>query len=826
MHAARTSKITAEYKRKRNLQKSAEPAGTQKLRPGHRYVIQKHAARRLHYDFRLELDGVLKSWAVPKEPSYDPHDKRLAVQVEDHPLDYATFEGVIPKGQYGGGTVVLWDSGSWQPIGDPHVGLKKGKLEFEITGKRLKGKWTLVRMGQASGAKQNWLLIKRHDDRAQTHASESPAEEIAPALDAKLTPELATLVNKAPQGNDWIHETKFDGYRILAFKRGDEVTLLTRSGNDYTSKFPGVAKSVKLLNGDHAVFDGEIAVVKADGTTDFQALQNSLKENTAAPVDYFIFDVLVYGGKDVRDLPLSKRKQILAGAFPLKKKKTQVGDCKLSAYIQGKGPEVFETACRLGLEGIISKKLDSPYRSIRSLDWQKVKCVKRQEFVIGGYSEPGGSRNHFGSLMLGYYDAHGNLVYAGNVGTGFTEASLKEINAKLAKLEVKRCPFKNPPKGHGQHWVKPELVAEVQFHQWTNERVLRQASFKGLRTDKAAEEITMEFAITPKEKNPTKKARPPANGETGRHAGAMGSLEVAGVKLTHPDKILFKDQGLTKKDLADYYQVVADRMLPLLVRRPLSLVRCPEGAGKPCFFQRHPRETMGQLIKGYTDKKGETHTYIEGLPGLLSLVQFGALEIHPWGATLDDIDKPDFITFDLDPAPGVRWPEVVEAAHLLRASLETIGLKSFVKTSGGKGLHVVVPIRREAGWDEVKAFTKAVSEALEANDPDRFVATMSKAKRKGRIFIDYLRNARSATSVAAYSTRAKPNAPVSMPIDWADLEKGVESQSFTLARLLKEGLPKRDPWKDFLKTRAAAEISPGHPAANKNENNHQEEITL
>ena len=780
MRATRTAGVTDDYKRKRNFQKTAEPAGTKQLRPGYRYLIQKHAARRLHYDFRLELDGVLKSWAVPKEPSYDPHDKRLAVQTEDHPLDYATFEGVIPKGQYGGGTVVLWDTGSWKPIGDPHEGLKKGKLEFEITGDRLNGQWALVRMGRPLGARQNWLLIKKRDERAAT--AEENESESEPVLHGKLSPQLATLVDKAPAGEGWIHETKFDGYRILAFKQGDDVKLFTRSGNDYTAKFPSVAKSVKLLNSDCAIFDGEVAVVKEDGTTDFQALQNSLKQNLPATVEYFIFDLLVYGGEDVRDLPLSERKKLLEKVFPLKKKRGEVGDCKLSPYVQGNGPEVFETACQLGLEGIISKKLDSPYQSARSLNWQKVKCVKRQEFVIGGYSEPGGSRSHFGSLMLGYHDQAGDLIYAGNVGTGFTEASLKEISTKLNKLETKRCPFKKtPPKARGQHWVKPELVGEVQFHQWTNENILRQASFKGLRTDKAA-------------KNE--------------------SLEVEGVKLTHPDKVLFKDQALTKNDLADYYGVVANRMLPLLVRRPLSLVRCPAGSGKPCFFQRHPRETMGKLIKGFKDG-GETLAYIEGLPGLLSLVQFGALEIHPWGSTLQSIDKPDFMTFDLDPAPDVEWAEVVDLALLLRGSLEAIGLKSFVKTSGGKGLHIVVPIRPEKKWDEVKAFTKAVSEALEKNEPNRFVATMSKAKRTGRIFIDYLRNARSATSVAAFSSRAKPNAPVSMPIAWEDLEEGVESQSFTVARILKEGLPKRDPWKNFLSTDQSLNFAPAKPGRKK-----------
>jgi bifunctional non-homologous end joining protein LigD len=585
--------------------------------------------------------------------------------------------------------------------------------------------------------------------------------------------ELAFLVDEAPEGKEWVHETKYDGYRILCFKDGAAVKLLTRNGNDYSSKFPSVVDEIRRLRAKRAVLDGELAAVVGK-TTDFQALQNAMKEGTFAAIRYFLFDILSLDGKDLRSRPLLERKAILKSLLSSNRGR----HCKYSPHTQGNGTKIFLKACESGFEGIISKNGLAPYRGSRSLDWRKVKCVLRQEFVVGGYTDPAGSRSHFGSLLLGYYEK-GELIYCGNVGTGFTAASLKEVSAALVRLKTQDCPFSPcPTRSKSVHWVKPALVAEIQFHQWTRDGILRQPSFKGLRMDKAAIQVKKENELK----------------LSARKAKTKGRVEEP--VITHPEKILYSKEKITKADLVQYYRKVADRMLPHIVNRPLSLVRCPAGSGKPCFFQRHPQSLLKGAVKGFKDGK-QVQIYVEDLAGVLTLAQFGALEIHPWGARIENIEKPDRIVFDLDPAEGVDWGEVCDAARMLKEVLEKLRLKCFVKTTGGKGLHVVVPVRPKDTWEKTKQFSEQIAKDMEKAHPDRFVTTAGKSKRVGKIFIDYLRNARSASSIGTYSTRAKPAATISMPLTWKELEKNPDPSQFTIRSVLSDGQPEQDPWEGF-----------------------------
>lgn len=787
------------YHRKRNFKKTAEPAGrTSKHAKEPIFVIQKHAATRLHFDFRLEMDGVLKSWAVPKGPSLDPADKRLAVHVEDHPIEYATFEGSIPKGEYGGGTVQIWDHGTWEPLGEPHRDYNAGKLKFRLHGKRLNGDWALVRMGgRASENGKNWLLLKEKD---RLHPNSKPLkQEVEPQvpLPEDFKPELATLVEQAPAGESWLHEVKFDGYRLLCVIRKGKVSLMTRNNLDWTDRFQVIADAAAQLPIKEGILDGEVVVQNPDGTTDFQKLQNYLQGRENNPLFYYVFDVPFLDGTDLTNTPLLERKRLLRKILPKETKKSVI---RYSDHIQGNGDEVFGRACRLNMEGIMSKRADSLYVQGRTKDWLKVKCTKSQEFVIGGYTDPQKSRQYFGSLLLGYYDKEGRLHYSGNVGTGFDDATLKSVFYELKKREQSQSPYAGriDRSTRDVHWVKPELIAQVNFTEITGGGSLRHPSFVGLRQDKKPHEVLLEKAQPPVEAAPK-----PSSQRLYRLK--KDEEEIAGVRVSHPNRVLYPEQGLTKRDLAAYYEQVADWMLPHIEGRPLSLVRCPQGRAGQCFFQKHLTELLMDPVRGVKIKEKESqgvYTLVDDVKGLIYLTQIGVLEIHPWPAHEKNVEKPDLLVFDLDPAPDVKWNELIVAAKTLKKELEELDLESFVKTTGGKGLHVVVPIQPSVEWEEFRAFSKRVADKVVEDRPDRYVATMSKAKRGGKIFIDYFRNTRGATAVAPYSTRAREGAPVALPIAWTDLNDRLDPKAFTVKTvpaLLQK--VKKDPWKDLFKKR-------------------------
>jgi bifunctional non-homologous end joining protein LigD len=850
-----------QYWKKRNFKKTPEPRGKEIPARGRlRFVVQKHAASRLHYDFRLELDGTLKSWAVPKGPSLDPGQKRLAVHVEDHPLDYAGFEGIIPAKQYGGGTVLLWDQGYWEPIGDPASSYRRGRLKFTLHGEKLHGIWNLVRMGgRGEAGKENWLLIKEKDKEARrgkqsqvtdrltnSVASGRTIEQIAsgdhavwqsnrsstpskppvskvravrrtPAAGARkapqdkwIVPQLATLVTASPEGEEWVHELKYDGYRILCRLKAGEARLLTRNGNDWTAKLPHIAEAASKLPVKTAWLDGEVVALLPDGHISFQALQNAFDAHSDSNLVYFVFDLLYLDGYDLRAVPLLERKRLLSALF---QDRTSLGSIQYSDHISGRGDVAFAEACRSGMEGLIAKRADAPYLAGRNRNWVKVKCGQRQEFVIGGYTEPSGSRTAFGALLLGVYDKAGQLRFAGRTGTGFSERSLKELYARLNKLEQASAPFVNPPGGserRGVHWVKPRLVAEVAFAEWTNEGQLRQASFQGLREDKDPRSVTHERPVSASSGGNagtngrhrfSRRRNKPQDKPASSAGSSNGSPVVGGVTLSHPDRILFPDQGVTKLALAQYYEAISDWILPHVEDRPLTLVRCPEGYKKECFYQKHATDRIPEAVGRVEipeDDGTACYMMADSLGALAGLVQMGVLELHTWGAKRDKLERPDRMILDLDPDPAVEWPSVIEGAQLLRTLLGELNLASFVKTTGGKGLHIVVPLQRVHTWDEVKTFSKAVAEHLVRMIPERFLANMSKQKRKGKIYVDYLRNARGATAVAAYSTRAKPEAPVSVPLAWSELSTEIRSDHFTLANVQDRlRLLRRDPWKDY-----------------------------
>jgi bifunctional non-homologous end joining protein LigD len=855
-----------EYKRKRDFKKTPEPAGKVEKDKGNSFVIQKHAATRLHYDFRLEMEGVLRSWAVPKGPSLDPGEKRLAVHVEDHPLDYGGFEGIIPKGQYGGGTVLLWDHGTWYPEGDPVEAYRKGKLKFRLEGEKLHGRWNLVRMhGEKAGEnKENWLLFKENDETAvpgsgdaivqeypQSVTTGLSLEEIAAdpervwqsnreekvkktgtkrtsrtkatassplpgarkaKIPARIEPQLATLVSEPPRGAEWVHELKFDGYRILCELRDGKVSAVTRGGKDWADRFGVVTRAVAGLPAREAVLDGEVAVLLPNGTTSFQALQNALGENGSANADmvYFAFDLLYLDGYDLRGVPLMERKQALAR---LLESQPAQGTIRFSDHVQGAGDEFYRHSCSYGLEGMISKRADLPYEGGRGKGWLKVKCLKRQEFVIVGFTDPEGSRTGLGALLLAVNGKDG-LVFAGKVGTGFSAKTLADLRKRLGKLERSTPAFQKAPRGaeaRRSHWVEPKLVAEVAFTEWTEDGILRHPTFQGLREDKAASDVVREVEQKPPAKKTVAKktvAKKTAKGSKdlpplGPEKDPEDVTEIAGVKITNPDRVLYPEQGLTKRELALFYERISAWILPHLKNRPLTLVRCPEGHEKQCFYQKHISEQVPSTVKRVRIE-GDSVPYgaVDSLPGLISLVQMGVLELHIWGSHIDDIERPDYIVFDLDPDEGLGWDRVVEGALKVRSLLEELGLQTFLKTTGGKGLHVCVPLVRRDEWDEVKAFTKALVERIVSEEPSRYTSKLPKASRKGKIFIDYLRNGRGATSIGAYSTRARPNAPVSTPLFWEELETDVRGNTYTVRNLPErlEGL-EADPWASFLKVR-------------------------
>ena len=803
-----------EYKRKRDFGKTREPPAG-KVKPREHslaYLIQKHDATRLHYDFRLELDGVLLSWAVTKGPSLNPADKRLAVRTEDHPLAYGSFEGTIPKGEYGGGTVMLWDQGTWVPKGDPHAGLKKGHLAFDLIGERLKGGWNMIRM-RGDEKRENWLLIKEADEEADTTSNAHFLDEQSSSITTGRSMEaiagaphvakgrnkpkrqetlerlierypevqLATLVDKAPEGDGWVHEIKFDGYRLLGFFADGEVMLRTRNGNDWTSSFPAIVAAMRKLKCDSAVIDLEAVILDAAGKSSFQALQSALGEggNPETIVGY-VFDLLYLDGEDLTRLPLTERKSTLQALLKNSKQKTAL---RYSDHFAVEGAEMHEQACAKGLEGIVSKREDAPYIAGRQKTWLKVKCALRQEFIIVGYSAAKSGGRALGALYLGYRKDKA-LVYAGKVGTGFTMKSACELAERLGTLAISE-PILTRAETKGMsaaewravHWVRPTLLCEVAFTEWTEDGRVRHPSFQGLREDKNAAEVKQE-----------KPAH--VSGITkSKRQSKTGALIAAGITITHPDRVISETGHITKGQLAEYHAAIAPFMLPHIVRHPLSLLRCPSGIdGGECFYQRSPGRGLGKDVHPFEFRhKGKRYEYlyIENEKGLLEIIQMGAIEIHPWGASIDAIDYPDRLIFDLDPAPDVPFEALKLAAQDLRQRLKRKGLESALKCTGGKGLHVTVLLAGKDRWPAVKTFGAAVADEMVSDAPEAYVATMSKAKRTGKIFIDYFRNDYTATSIADYGVRARPGAPVAVPLAWEELPALKSPSVFSMKDALK-----------------------------------------
>jgi bifunctional non-homologous end joining protein LigD len=885
------------YRRKRKFNVTPEPRGRVGRTEGYQFVIQKHAARRLHYDLRLELGGVMKSWAVTRGPSLVPGEKRLAVHVEDHPIEYNAFEGTIPEGEYGGGTVMIWDRGRWHPDGDPYAGYKKGHLDFSLEGEKLHGRWHLVRMhGRAGEKKEPWLLIKSKDEAARSasdpdileeqplsvvsgrsipeiaegkgrtrvwHSNRTVKENVkagatkghallprasaqkssqqrgrtprdrakakqssrgsagkakdkdrrpggAPLPDFVL-PSLATLHSTPPSGRGWGHEIKFDGYRMQARLDHRKVRLLTRKGLDWTEKFPNVAAAVARLAARTALIDGEVVIEDKEGVSNFSELQAALKEGERERFIYYVFDLLHLDGRDLTSLPVVERKAELLRLLAAAPSEPVI----YSEHFEGDGEAVLRTACQLRLEGIVSKRLDAPYRSGRSESFIKIKCSNGQELVVGGYSPSTALPRAIGALVVGYYDA-GQLIYAGRVGTGYTRILAQDLWKRLHPLEISAPPFDQIPRVEARRsdvrWVEPRTVIEAQLRGWTADGLVRQAAFKGVREDKSPREVVREkpspavaeegaaaaptgAAETAKSMTRTSKTKPrasPRKPPSRREAGPSD------VRFTHPDRVYWADVGATKQDLADYYRSVWAWMAPHIVDRPLALVRCPEGTSGQCFFQKHASAGLTeQNLRTVIDSNRRQVIAVEDLGGVLSLVQAGVLELHVRGSTIDRLDVCNRIVFDIDPGEGVTWAGVVAAARDVRERLAALDLESFVKLSGGKGLHVVLPIGG-ADWRTTKNFAQAVALAITADAPARYVAKITKSLRRGKIFIDYLRNSLEQTSVAAYSTRARPGAAVSAPVTWEELGRTKGGNQYTMLNLGKRlsGL-KQDPWRDI-----------------------------
>ncbi len=816
-----------EYKRKRDFKITAEPPGKVK-KSGKKlsFVIQKHDATRLHYDFRLEFGGVLWSWAVTRGPSFNPKDKRLAVRTEDHPLAYGEFEGIIPEGEYGGGTVMLWDQGEWIPEVDAAEGIKKGSLKFTLKGKRLQGKWALVRM-HTPDKRENWLLIKEKDDYANTRkkaetfldewaysvTSGRKMEEIAEAKEVwsskkgkkeiskvkaksktgaadvkkliKKYPavQLATLVDQPPQGKNWIHEVKFDGYRLLGFVSGGHVVLKTRNGLDWTEKFPAIAESLSRIEATDAVIDMEAVITDEKGRTSFQSLQRAFREDETGRIIAYAFDLLHFDGKDLTGLGLLERKEKLA---TLLKKSKNTSAVLYSEHISGDGEKMLENSCQMDLEGIISKDAGSKYSTGRQRNWVKSKCTKRQEFIITGMMAARSGGRDLGALYLGYYKGK-KLAYAGKVGTGFTMKSAEDIANKLKKIKSSKSVFTReemedlPAQEYKKiFWVKPHLLCEIEFTEWTDSEHIRHPSFQGLREDKGAKKVIHE------EPEKIDKIVPKGNATKKKHDS--GKLVLEGVEITHPERVIDEASGVTKGDLARYYAAIAPYMLKSIAGRPLSLLRCPAGLKDQCFFQRNPGKGLGDHVETfhfrYKGKKYE-YLYINDAKGLMEIVQMGSIEIHPWGADIKDIDHPDWMVFDLDPDTSVPFEAVKLAALDLRARLKKFKLESFLKTTGGKGLHVVVPLSGKNDWEEVKTFAENLADQMVEDTPDAYVATMTKSKRTGKIFIDFFRNDYTATSVADYGVRAREGAPVALPVEWSELKKLKAASQFSMDDVLK-----------------------------------------
>jgi bifunctional non-homologous end joining protein LigD len=794
------------YQAKRNFAITPEPAegGAE----GASFVIQKHWASRLHYDFRLELDGVMMSWAVPKGPSYDTRDKRMAVHVEDHPISYNDFEGTIPLKQYGAGKVIIWDKGTWRPLEDPHKALKEGNLKFEINGHKMHGRWVLVRMKGKGEKQEPWLLIKEKDDYARLAEEFSVVDEMpdsvkalpmperlpapgvvtvdaAPkvAMPESLSPQLATLVDAPPANADeWLFEIKFDGYRLLARVDGKDIRLITRNGNDWTHKLQPLRDQLARAKLPSGWYDGEIIVHDEDGRPDFGLLQNAFDENNPGDIVYFIFDMPFHNGHDLRDTPLEQRRALLQEVLAKRENAT----IRFSTALSAPPRDVIAAACQMGLEGIIGKRRDAPYSSRRSGTWIKLKCGQRQEFVIGGYTDPQGARNGFGSLLLGTYDEDGKLHYAGNVGSGFKATSLRDLKARMDKLVADTSPFAPSREiDKKAHWLKPTLVAEVSFGEWTHSGSIRHAVFQGLRKDKRASAIRRETPQHVKEEP------------------AMQGKLPASLKVTNPDRVIDKQSGATKITLIRYYALVSALMVPHLKGRPVSLVRAPEGVGGELFFQKHAEVSRMPGVKQFKQELDPDHPPMLEVPSeqaLLSAAQMNVVELHTQNANGSSYEKPNRMIFDLDPGKDVSWQQVKEGAQLLRAFLQQLALPAFIKTSGGKGLHVVVPIKPGYGWDDVKAFSQAIVAHMAETIPERFVVKSGPRNRIGKIFIDYLRNGRGATTVAAWSARTRPGLGISVPITWDELDGLQGSDHWTVANVHTRLDVANTPWNDYAKS--------------------------
>ncbi|MCY7371925.1 MAG: DNA ligase D [Polaromonas sp.] len=857
------------YHAKRDFTKTAEPSGADGPQPAGsyaraalRFVVQKHAARNLHYDFRLELNGTLKSWAVPKGPSLDPAVKRMGVQVEDHPLDYAGFEGVIPAKQYGAGEVIVWDHGSWTPIGDAAQGLAQGKLKFELHGKKLTGGWTLVRMHRRSGDvskdsddKQPWLLIKEKDAQARAaaefdvleaqpdsvitgkplgaaaaakktpmpakksasrtaastgaaqpaEASALPQGALLAPLPATLAPQLASPATRPPTDPaGWLYEIKLDGYRLLTRIDGATVRCFTRNGHDWSARLPQLCASIARLGLRSAWIDGEIVVLNADGLPDFGALQNAFDRSgkpaaeAGARIRYFVFDMPYFDGLDLRAVPLSTRRDILCAAIT----ESPQADIVFSESFDAPLADLLASSRQLRLEGLIGKRADAHYVSRRSPSWIKLKTRLRQEFVIGGYTAPQGARAGLGALLLGVHDAAGKLRYAGNVGTGFSAPALLALQQKLAALHSTKDPFSDLPRSLRAQWVKPQLLAEVAFAEWTQTGRVRHASFAGLRDDKAARQIVREPTLVMPAAS-TQAPEPRADPSRKRPASSAANRTAPPVRVTHPERVMDAASGVTKQQLVDYYASVSGLLLPHLAGRPVALVRAPDGVAGALFFQKHAAAKTIPGIRLLSPELDPGHAallVIESLDALLAAAQLNVIELHTWNATESAIRQPDRMTFDLDPGEGVEWVQVMQGAQLVKTLLDELQLKSFIKTSGGKGLHILVPLKPGSSapdFDVVKDFSHAIVDHLARVLPQTFVAKSGPKNRVGKIFVDYLRNGFGATTASAWSARARPGMGVSVPVGWeelAGLRSGAHWSVTTVAERLSVG---NRPWSDY-----------------------------
>ncbi|CAB3743607.1 DNA ligase D [Achromobacter kerstersii] len=817
------------YREKRNFAVTSEPAeGGLANEAARAFVIQKHWASRLHYDLRLELDGAMKSWAVPKGPSYDPTVKRMAVQVEDHPIAYNEFEGDIPKGEYGAGKVIIWDEGVWTPVGDPRRGYKSGHLKFDLEGSKMHGRWALVRLHGKEDEKQPpWLLIKDRDAFARGSHEFSVVDELpdsvvplrkkkkrtakqAPRKDpptastlpgqetdmpGSLKPQLATLVDGIPRGgDDWLYEVKFDGYRMLARIDGPNVKLFTRNGHDWSAKMPHLVQALRGLPAQSAWIDGEIVVLADNGVPSFQALQNAFDGKRTKDIVFYAFDLPYIAGRDIRSEPLRLRRDLLAQLIAASKDDR----IRFSEAFNASPSDLIASACRMGLEGIMGKRQSAPYVSRRTDDWVKIKCAQRQEFIIVGYTAPKGGRVGFGALLLGVHDEPRGIRYAGSVGTGFDDRGLAELHKKLMALVQKASPLTvgKPKSARDVRWVKPTLVCEVSFGEWTEGGHVRHATFRGLRTDKPPQSITREVPL------PAGAVEAHATAEEAtdelKPRGA-GSRPKPG-KLSNPDRVIDPSTGLTKLDLARYYGLVAPLLLAHLKDRPVSFVRAPSGIQGQLFFQKH----LDAAIPGVTalpEKLHPGHPALLEVPtqeAIMSAAQMNVVEFHTWNAVKSAIGKPDRLILDLDPGEGVTWQAVQQGAQLVRVLLDGIGLAGWLKTSGGKGLHVVIPVRRQYDWDTVKGFSETVVRHLARTLPQIFVAKSGPKNRVGKIFVDYLRNGFGATTASAWSARARPGLGVSVPLAWDELPKVTGGAQWTIANIHNRLDVANSPWDDYL----------------------------